>query len=286
MKVLFWNIGERLTDKSDMLFNLINEIKPDIFCIAEGSYSMEECMEIESIAKRLKLTCYYSPLFAKKMDLGYDYVRNGLKVFYNQTIALVDNFEFEHQRESGRIIKMTIILNKIKYIFVFIHNYSKSGNREVTDQQRLFISTIKYMKVFDKFLQADENLIIMGDFNLEPWDNILRQPGYLETHFMNKHYKIAKRKVDQKRRYFNPITEKIISSNHENLCGTYFSDNMGWALYDYAIYDQDEIPIEYDIITKTEKGQILKLENDISKGFLNNGIDHLPITVTIKNEDI
>ncbi len=278
MNVLFWNIGKRFINKSSLLIDVLEEIKPDILCIAEGTYSIEECGEICDLVNKLNYNSYYSPIIGKKL-FAFPYYRNGLKLFYNNTINLASDFGFEHIRNNGRIIKMELNYKGESYIFIFLHNYSKSGNREVTDEQRLFISDINAMFKLSKIAINNENVIVVGDYNLEPWDNILRMPGYFESYFLKKHYEIAIRKCQKK--YYNPITEKIINSNIQNLGGTFYSENSGWALYDYPLYDEDKIQLNYKIITQTTQNELLKSDDKIFKDFLINDIDHLPILLEL-----
>lgn len=278
MIILFWNIGKRFSEKSGLLNEILEDIKPDIFCIAEGSDSTKECEKINEIASQLNYKCYYSPIIGQER-LNLKYNKLGLKIFYNSSVSLLVDCGFEHQRENGRIINMKIRFNNKNYLFVFLHNYSKHGGREVTDRQRLFISSINAMFKLSKVSKPNDNIVIVGDFNLEPWDNILRTQGYLQTCFLGKHYEIAAR--TQNNSYYNPIIENIIDSKLNNLAGSFYSLRNGWALYDYPLYDRDKTPLKYKIITQTSKRKLLNSDDKITKQFLDKDIDHLPIIMEL-----
>lgn len=298
MKVLFWNIGKNLIDrKLELLSEAISTEAPDIFCIAEGSRSKEDCQTIIDTFARHNYFCYYSPLAYKTVELNYKYKSNGLKIFTRQREIVKEQFSFYHQKYDGRIVALKTNIDFFKpTVFIFLHNKSKSGNREVTDPQRVFISELRrfiealhesalkeVLNTNSEIKPAKQRIIIIGDFNLEPWDNTLRQEIYLNSSFYKKHNAINKRNLTDTN-YFNPIAEYIFQSPIENLGGTYYSDSNGWALFDFVLYDTNESNITYNIITEFEGGSKL-LDDDIlvESEFINDELDHLPIITKVNN---
>ena len=84
MKILFWNIGQKLTNnKLDLIKNIIVADNPDIICIAEGSHSKVNCKKLDNYFNLNNFTCYYSPLFYENQTLllDYKYERLGLKIY-------------------------------------------------------------------------------------------------------------------------------------------------------------------------------------------------------------
>ena len=287
MRILFWNIGKNLSDKKqELISQAIVEQSPDIFCIAEGSTSITDCQAILDIFETNSYHCYYSPLFYQNnnLKLNYKYKRNGLKVFVKDDSILKENFSFANQRHDGRIIVLKATINSRLTTIVFLHNYSKSGNREVTDDQREFISSLTSMIDLGQISKDTERIIVIGDFNLEPWDNILRHKKYLNTSFIIKHNSINNRSSKRINHFFNPIAEMIFDSKIDNLGGTYFSDGNGWALFDYCLYNTEDTNITYDVITEINKlNRLLNYDSNISNDFLNEELDHLPILTKINN---
>lgn len=287
MKILFWNIGKTLTEKKkDLIAQAITEQSPDIFCIAEGSISIIDCQNILDIFETNSYSCYYSPLFYQinELKLNYKYKRNGLKIFVKDKSILKEDFSFANQRQDGRIIVLKATINLKLTTIVFLHNFSKSGNREVTDDQRKFISSLSDMIEIGQISKDTERIIIIGDFNLEPWDNILRHKNYLKTSFIYKHNSFTLRKTNTINHYFNPIAEMIFQSKIENLGGTYFSEGNGWGLFDYCLYDTKNTNISYDVITEINNtNKLLNYDTTIYGNFLNEELDHLPIITQINN---
>ena len=123
MKILFWNIGKRLSDKKQELIQAaINNIKPDIFCIAEGSVSKADCQKIVALFVENSFYCYYSPLFSEELKLPYGYDPNGLKIFVKVKSILSERFSFPNQRKDGRIVILKANVNTTPAVIVFLHN--------------------------------------------------------------------------------------------------------------------------------------------------------------------
>lgn len=295
MKALFWNIGKKLTDKKKELISeaLATEL-PDIFCIAEGTTSAEKCQTIVDLLGEHDYTCYYSPLFVRDpaLKLDYDYKPQGLKIFYRKDKIVVTPFTFSYQREMGRIIVLKATESYKETTYIFLHNLSKSGNAEVTYNQSDFISNLRGMisigKITSDTEKVDnmgERVVIMGDFNLEPWDSILKLKRFLTTSFFQMHNAIHQRKRDDEKYFFNPSVELILNSDVANLGGTFYSDTSGWALYDFVLFDTKDVKATYKILTEFKDGhKLLNYDNTIVNSFLNHELDHLPIVVEIDNK--
>jgi hypothetical protein len=262
-----------------------------------------DCQRIIDVFIRNAYTCYYSPLayLTTELNLNYKFNPNGLKIFIRKHEIAKEHFSFSHQRNDGRMVVLKTDIDFYKpTTLIFLHNKSKSGNLEVTDNQRVFISELKMLinllkmnripptsqatMMENYFAPMEERFIIIGDFNLEPWDTTLRQDIYLNTHFFSKHNEIRQRMEKEEGTYFNPIVELILKSDIQNLGGTYYSDSRGWALFDFVLYDTKNVNISYNIITEFTGGsKLLDHDTKITKSFINNELDHLPIVTKINN---
>jgi len=282
MKILFWNIGKELNDsKLDIVKSVITSNTADIICLAEGSYSKENCKKLDDYFSSINYFCYYSPLFVenKSVLLDYKFERLGLKIYLKDNSILDEDFHFGLQRENGRIISLTINKENKRYIFVFVHNYSKAGNRTITTEQTAFITRLSDMIKFWKIKEKRELLLILGDFNLEPWDNILREKKLLDSFFITKHWNYSQRIDNNTKSFFNPLLENIVYEQNPNLGGTFYKNDSGWALFDYVLVNGNKDTVKYKILTEN------LLEGNISKttDFIKHNLDHLPILTEINN---
>jgi len=282
MKILFWNIGGELDNKFNAIQNVINKSSADIVCIAEGSYSRDDCKKLDAYFDSINFYCYYSPLFADNSINKLDYKFGtglGLKLYIKDKNWLVETFHIGLQREEGRIVSMTIEKSNKRYALVFLHNYSKKGDRETVNRQSSFITRLSDMLRFWYVKEAHELLLIMGDFNLEPWDTILREKNLINNFFITKHWNLFQRGNENKYSYFNPLLEKIISEPNPNLGGTFYKSEFGWALLDYVLIDRGTEKISFNIITDN----LLETDVSIKNNLIKNEFDHLPILTEINN---
>lgn len=292
IQLLFWNLGDKLTpEKETLIDEAITKIEPDIFCISEGTPSKINCQTIIDIFQKKGYHCYYSPLhyINNSLEKPYDYNDLGLKIFVKNENILKGKFEFELQREEGRIVILKTFINFRPTTFILLHCKSLAGSDHSTKEQHVYYVRLKDMLDIGKvtknksnaeIMGDSERLIIAGDFNIQPWESVLNSKSYLQSSFITKHNKIKIRKEDADV-FYNPSVEYIISDDNPNLGGTYYTQTHGWAILDYTLYKTEDGKTEYNVITEFKDGsKLLNEDISIKKDFLNFGIDHLPILVT------
>jgi hypothetical protein len=284
MKILFWNVADPLTEKKERLLQAVaQDHQPAVFCVAEGSHSGPQCQKLIDLFTQLSYRCYYSPLSYRNSKLGFPYkwLATGLKVFVRNDVQ-VEDLTLGHTRERGRIVVLQTQVHNRKTAVVFLHNMAKSGNRAATDEQVLFLSGLPVLLYGSKLIDQDERVLLIGDFNLEPWDAPMRNEKLLNATFLTKHLQFAQRGSAKGSNYHSPLLEHVIHSKLSNLGGTYYSDTSGWALFDYVLHAGGEQHITYEIITALSSGEeLLRTDETLHKSFMTAEIDHLPILVHI-----
>lgn len=296
---MFWNIGRASNKKTDLIDEAILKESPEIFCIAEGTHSKKNCNELVDLFKKRNYQCFYSPLFSenKKLKLEYsNYDRFGLKIFIKEDFTLKDSFSFSSQRLNGRIIVLKTTLNYQPISFIFLHAISKGGSKEFTLDQTGYMSKLRDMvddniglitknrKNAPDVMGGKERIIILGDFNIQPWENILNHRVFLETSFFKNRIDMNQRKKSPSRMFYNPLVKIIMDASNSNLGGTFYSNNDGWALFDIVLFDPMDGEIDCEIITEFTGGSVLlETATTISKSYLKHGLDHLPIKLELSN---
>lgn len=287
LKTIFWNIGRDLTStKLDLIDKIITSNSPDIFCIGEGTVSKINCQKIIDVFDKNNYDCYYSPLFSENKGLKpiYNYKRFGLKIFVSKNVNIKDSFSFAEQRIEGRIVILKIYHNFKPVTYIFLHNKSKGGGDDENLDQINFVGTLKEMITVGKIADNKERVVVIGDFNLEPWDGVLKHEKFLNTSIFPTRNIINQRNCKRDKYFYNPIIEFISNSKTYNLGGTYYSNNKGWALFDFILYDTNEGEVNFSIITKLNNDcELLNSNNRLKKNFLNFKLDHLPIISIINN---
>jgi len=300
MKVLFWNIGEPLSNrKLELIKKAISGEHPDIFCIAEGSPKKKDCENLVNFFAENGYYCYYSPLFCQRTDLKLSYTtynEYGLKIFVQEKRLIKEEFSFPYERMNGRIVVVKTYIKFIPTTFIFLHCKSKGGSRKSTEDQHAYLMKLRDMidknvgKITDNTVDPEnmgkkERVIIIGDFNIEPWESAFNNKHYLITSFYRNHNLMKQRKKQSNSIFFNPSAEFIFKTDIENLGGTYYTDNNEWALFDFILFDTKDGEVKYNIITEfDDNSELLNKDKNIKKSFLNDGLDHLPIVAEINNE--
>lgn len=289
IKVIFWNVGKNLTAKKiELLKEAISSINPDIFCIAEGSFSKDDCSLLVDTFTDNGYYTFYCPLFpepkeiAEETDAELSYInkRYRLKIFYKNTVALESEFNFTVLRENGRIIVFKVYHKYKLLTFIFLHNKSKEGETEDTLDQTDTIKGIYELISVGKAVTDRERLIIIGDFNLNPWDRLLHHRTHLNTSFLKSKNSILQR--FPMKCFYNPIIDLLTNSNTINLAGTHFSTNKKWGIFDFVLYDTKDLELTFEIITEFQDGsKLLNTSEEIQKDFFYHDLDHLPIATTI-----
>lgn len=278
MNIVFWNIGKSLTDrKLEWVERLIACKIPDIYCIAEGPESIEAT---QNLMKRIELTgyrCYYSPVFYQEpvIDKRYDWNRCGLKVFVRNGVKLKTKFTFPNQKEDGRIVYLLFEQNGKNYSVFLIHGTSKS---QTPMRQNAFIVELSNF-IRAKMLNKDGGVVILGDFNLEPWDNSLKDGKYIESYSSSKAFNYFSFKEPQKRIYNNPIVRYVEEHPNPDLIGTFYKGKH-ISLLDFALLSRDVDNFELEVVAEINGTSILVKSN--KKHVLVDELDHLPVSLKIR----
>jgi len=279
MKFLFWNINDNYINKKMPWINqIIDDENPDIFCVAEGPKSIKKCSEFISHIQNKGYNTYYSPTLYNTNIVCNQYGWNsfGLKVFIKTSISNINNFTFSEQQLDGRIIYLRFQVNGIFYSTFLIHGMSKVG--DVINQNSFIIELSRYIST--KTLQNNQDrIIIMGDFNIEPWEKELMQNArYINSFFYYKSFNFNSNKF-LNRIYFNPVLEYIQKNSNLNLIGTFYNmQNIG--ILDFPLISKEVTNFDFKIITEIGGVSLIFLKK--KKCILKHNFDHLPITLKIK----
>jgi endonuclease/exonuclease/phosphatase family metal-dependent hydrolase len=277
MKTLYWNINKSLTDsKLDWIDKAISEQEPDIFCIAEGPEGVNDCNNLVHHLTKKNYYSYYSPTLYSETVISNQYGWNklGLKVFVKNGLLLKSRFAFGNQKTEGRIVYLRFEKNGEFYSMFLIHGMSKAGDDLNQNNFVIELSQFIMTKTINK---ENDKIIVLGDFNIEPWEELLRTKRYIYSLFYKKLQEYYSAKAI-KRIYTNPAFEYIQTHNNQELVGTFYNDNY-ISLFDYPLLSNNITNTEFEIITQISGTDILVKKN--SKNILVDGFDHLPITLKI-----
>ena len=262
--MLFWN-----THKNENINPIICEIVAEnnisMMVLAEYNAKMEDLLNTLFNEYGLSFQQYFSA--CERIKIG------GIKC------------NIEPRFENGH---MTIQIINGKDILCCVHLNSKIYSNHVAYREILIEEIIKEIQKVESDLNT-ENTIVVGDFNLNPYESSFVDARYLHGVPI---YEEAKRKVREiagrdYSMFYNPMWRFL--GDEKQPYGTYYHNtndvmNTYWNIYDQVIIrpalKERFIDESLKIITETQSRYLLD-----SNGHPDHNIsDHLPIIFEIKEE--
>ena len=261
MKIIAWNInGIKAIIKKDYLVDLINDEKPDIFCLGEIKISHLFFDTKESFNNKLKEK-YFNYWHPCKIKAGYSGTaiftkEEPLNVIYGLNI---NNIEYD---DEGRLI--TCEFNKFYIVHVYTPN---SGDGLKRLDYRINIWDAMFIKFINK-LQKNKPVILCGDLNVAHKEIDLKNPktnlktaGFTIEERTSFESILKKTKMVDIFRFLNPTEIKYTFWSYRFNSR---SKNVGWR-------------IDYFILSKILVKKVIK--TNILDNIL--GSDHAPIILEI-----
>ena len=261
MKIIAWNVnGLKSLLKTDYLDNLINDEKPDVFCMGETKLSCP----YDDIEKQIILRFpqfkfrYWSPCKTKK---GY----SGTSIFCKKEPLNIQyglKYKDKEIDNEGRVI---VIEYKKYYI---LHVYTPNSGQALN---RLEWRTTIWDRAFENYLnnlQKSKSVIVCGDLNVAHQAIDLKNP---KTNLKTAGYTVDERESFQKILTNCNLTDTFRKLNPDKIEYSFWSymrksreKNIGWR-------------IDYFLINKSLENKVK--ESSIITNVL--GSDHAPIKLII-----
>lgn len=273
ISIMFWNLNGK--DLSEELSDLVNEYLVDILIVAEA----------QNLDNKLML----NKLESNSIDF-YDanIISNSDRIFFYTSfdpIYLKPIYEDEADRISIR--KLTLPLSE-ELIIGGVHlldqrNYSIESRQAYAQDLKIQIEDIET-------INSNSNTIIIGDFNMNPFEKGMYQANGLHAVSNVEISKRMKRKILSKEYtfFYNP-SWSLLGDLYNNPAGSYYYNKPGYDSYYWNVFDQ--VILRPQLINKfsNESYKIISEFNGkslLSKSGLPNRIeysDHLPIYFKLEN---
>jgi exonuclease III len=230
LKLLFWNINNRIdiTTVNSLVDNILLDNNPDVFCIAEGPGNQSNLELFIDHIESKDYVSYYNPIIhfnLKTQIITGDQSHFSLKIFHKKSLK-IDKFDFTKVYSSGRVVSVNFEFNSIEYCAIFIHAMSKSDK----DKQDKFYSN--FVDAITSISRNHKHLIIIGDFNLEPWESKLNSDSFIVSAFLRNKFdylcKINEREIRHfnKKIFYNPIINYLESISDSDLFATFYKKDI------------------------------------------------------------
>lgn len=284
--IVWWNVSlsppvsslrgiasdEKINNIANVLQKFI-DLNYALICLGEVSTS-----DVVKLSKALKLE-----------EKGYSYAEGSDKQgrLYFDTAVFFHNSLEAVQLENGRFCEHSILTIgdrnlKIYEKYVFYHAESdevltiflshwpsrlKDNSLNVTE------ISIELRKKVHEYLDRNENVILMGDYNLEPYSTEI--VNYLNTS-RDRNYVSRKSKV-----LYNPCWNLLPISPHNTIHGTYahHSNYHDWHILDQVMFSRSFLSEPW--IINESLINIIDVNNLFSEEEYKNPSDHWPLSTII-----
>lgn len=264
MKVLFWNTHKNV-DINSTISELVVENNISIVVLAEYIANIDDLLSILLLQYGLKMQRYYS--CCERITI----------------IGAVNDVEMRFDSDHT-----TIQVINGKDILCCAHLNSKIYSDHEAQRQIHIEQLMREIAIVEKDI-GSENTIIVGDFNINPYDTSCLDARYFHSIPVYEETKRKSRVVagNKYAMFYNPMWRFL--GDKEQPYGTYYHNNSNsintyWNLYDQVIIKpalrERFVDDSLKIVTETQSKYLLD-----SNGHPDVEIsDHLPIVFEIREE--
>lgn len=264
MKVLFWNTHKN-TNINETISELIVENNVSIVALAEYVANIDDLLSSLLLEHGIKMHRYGS--CCERITI----------------IGSINNVEVRFDSDHA-----TIQIINGKDILCCTHLNSKIYSDHEAQREILIEQLMRELSIIERDLSS-ENTMIVGDFNINPYDSSCIDARYFHSLPIYEETKRRTRRVagNEYSMFYNPMWRFL--GDVEEPYGTYYCNNSGsintyWNLYDQVIIRpalrKRFVDDSLKIITETQSKYLLDLNGHPDKSIS----DHLPIIFEIQEE--
>ncbi len=259
LKILFWNLNGN--DITDLIIEIMTSENIDVALFAEFNgvdYTKISVLNNEyNLIKSLNEDCRVIGLVRKHLNV------------------------YDVQGDNNHYIIFKLEGRNCQFNIVSVHLQS-----QMHKQKHARAETIIKMKNNIAVYEAENpNTIVIGDFNIDPFDELMSSYYYLhavsfrelmETDFI-EHYK------EKYKKFYNPMLGLI--TENEKLYGSYYYtdiESIYWHFYDQCLLRKEALKYFDGVCVIKKIGDIELIKNKKPDNKIS---DHLPIILSLKEEN-
>ncbi|CAK8715670.1 Endonuclease/exonuclease/phosphatase domain-containing protein [Candidatus Electrothrix laxa] len=261
-RIVFWNVKRK--DLTDAVCALAKSTAADVIILNENSVSSSKtlCALRQNVAGD-----FYIPKPASE-DRFHCFCRNSaldLSEIHSGFRTSVRKYKFENQ------MFLLVLLHGLD-----IRNYDDEARRSFMQD---LMRDLKFIRE-DK---ENNKLILLGDFNLNPYDRVMNSAAGLNAMMTRACAAKGTRQHATKKYdfYYNPMWS-LLGDNTKGPAGTaYDTSNQGpygWSMLDQVVLHHSIIPFFNKVEILTEAGEYSFMDKN-GRPDAKNASDHFPISV-------
>ncbi len=270
LRIVFWNVHRK--DLTEFVCAIAESTMADIIVLNENVVKSHETLRVlqEKISKD-----FYIPMVSpSSKERFHCFCRN----------STLDMREiYSGFRTSIRKLK----LGSHETLLALVHGVDPRNNDAATrqaDAQSLAsdLSLIKEQQGINK-------LVVLGDFNMNPYDSGMNQPAALNAMMTRVCIARGSRTHQDKSYdfYYNPMWS-LFGDNTPGPSGTVYDRSgqgpYGWSMFDQVLIHHSIVPLFHDVKILDQAGE-LSLIDARGRPDSKKASDHLPILVSLRGDN-
>ena len=267
VRIIFWNVNNK--DLTRLICSLAAETKADIVVLNENSVSSN------STLRELKATV--SPDF---------FIPNSISEKRFHCFCRDSKLDMSEVHDGFRTNVRKLHLGNHHTLLALVHgvdirNYDTESRQE-------FAQSLSSDMQFVKEQQGSDKLLLLGDFNMNPFDRGMTLASGLNAMMTRECVKHGVRRHLAKTYdfYYNPMWS-LFGDLTDGPAGTVYDTSnqgpYGWNMLDQVIIHYSIVKMFEDVKILTSAGEHL-LMDDRGRPDLKNSSDHFPILITLRED--
>ena len=267
---------EKLNHLAKVIASLSNDHVPDVLgmCELENEKVLNDLFAVKDLKNHFKVVHYNSP-DERGVDVALAYNPEKIKVLDSKNYPVKLSSDSNDKTRDILWVKSVSLSNNDTIHFLVCHFPSRRGGASESQQNRIDAALTCKAIIKERLHPQSQNLVIMGDFNDQPWDSSMMK--VMGAHSVNK--------------YPNADLLNLMFELPDKHDGSYFFRGH-WERIDQIIISHalrnasgtDYQPGSVNVVKKDwmlDKKQEQPFRNFKGEKWMNGYSDHLPVSAKL-----
>ena len=167
---------QKLDNMAKVVAQLANNKAPDVLgvCELESAKALEDLINTGDLKGQYGMVHYDSP-DERGVDVALIYKTEKIKVLNSEKVPVVLTKDLNDRTRDQLFVKTVVIASKDTICFYVCHFPSRREGKDESEINRMDAAKTCRNFITSHLNMVNDNLIVMGDFNDEPWDKSIKE---------------------------------------------------------------------------------------------------------------
>ncbi len=270
---------DKILNLNKVISQMIDGASPDVLgvCELESSQALSDLMASKGLKNKYGIVHYNSP-DERGVDVALTYKTSSIRVIASKNYPVKLSLDTSDKTRDILWVKTVSLKNNDTIHFIVCHFPSRRGGLKASNQNRADAANTCLKIIKDNINPQTQNLVLMGDFNDQPWDSSMMK--VLGASSINKYPKAD---------LLNLMFE-LPDKNSGSYCFRGHWERIDQIIISQALRDGkgiDYLPSSVNVFKKDWMLQTGKYNGQPFRNFsgsqwLNGYSDHLPVSIKLQ----